>query len=461
MERFDVVVVGGRCAGAPLAIALARRGVRVCVLERSRFPSDTPSTHVIQPRGVTILRELGVLDDLWAAGAIAVDRGTLMIEDIRIDVEFDAEELAAPGLCMRRVTLDPLLADAAAPAGADVRTGTAVTGLLRSDGGGRVIGVETDAGPVGAALVVGADGRRSTVARLAGAREYDIAPPGRAFLWAYFEGAADDEARLRLGRIGNLAFLACPTDGGLYMAGAMPPFADKQAFLADRERNFMHGLQAWPEVGDIVAGATRVGPIRVVADWHGYFRTPTGPGWVLVGDAGHFKDPTPAQGITDALRQGQRLAGAIESGLGGGAHLDDELAQWGRWRDADGIEMHRFAAIMGAANRRSPLVRELIRGLAEDPAGAHDLVHVLNRDLPPSRLFGPRQVLRAAARSVRAQPRQTPAVLTEVASGLRDQVRLAWRRRGGDRQTFRDTTSEVVTVSTVPAGESVRRSATS
>ncbi len=430
MEHFDVVVVGARCAGAPLAIALARGGLRVCVLERSRFPSDTPSTHVIQPCGVGILRELGVLDDLWAAGAVAVQRGTLQIEDIRIDIEFDADELGAPGLCIRRVTLDPLLADAAATAGADVRTGTAVTGLLRSEVDGRVVGVETDAGPVGAALVVGADGRRSTVARLAGAREYHVAPPGRAFLWAYFEGAADDEPRLRLGRIGTLAFLACPTDGGLYMAGAMPPFADKEAFLADRDRNFMQGLQGWPEVGDIVAGATRVGPIRVVADWHGYFRTPSGPGWALVGDAGHFKDPTPAQGISDALRQGRRLADAIEVGLGGGADLDAELAQWGRWRDADGIEMHQFAATMGAANRRSPLVRELIRGLAENPGPGHDLAHVLNRDIPPSRLFGPRQVLHAAARSIREQPRKTPAVLVDVASGLHDRLRLAWLRRG-------------------------------
>ena len=429
MEQFDVVVVGARCAGAPLATALARRGLEVCVLERSRFPSDTPSTHVIQPCGVAILRELGVLDDMWTAGAIAVVRGTLVIEDVRVDIEFDGGELGAPGLCMRRVTLDPMLADAAAAACADVRTGTAVTGLLRTDDGGRVVGVETDTGPIGARLVVGADGRRSTVARLAGAREYHVAPPGRAFLWAYFEGTADDEPRLRLGRIGNLAYLACPTDGGLYMAGAMPAFEDKDAFLADRERNFMHGLQAWPEVGDIVAGATRVGPVRVVADWHGYFRTPTGPGWVLLGDAGHFKDPTPAQGISDALRHGQRLADAIEVGLSGRADLDDELTQWGRWRDADGAEMHQFAATMGAATRRSPLVHELIRGLADDAAAANVLARVLNRELPPSQLFGLRQVLAAAGRSIRSQPRSSAAVLADLATGLGDRARVARQRR--------------------------------
>lgn len=66
MESFDVVVVGGRCAGSALAIYLARAGARVCLLDKARFPSETPSTHVIQPRGVEILDDLGVLDPVLA-----------------------------------------------------------------------------------------------------------------------------------------------------------------------------------------------------------------------------------------------------------------------------------------------------------------------------------------------------------------------------------------------------------
>jgi flavin-dependent dehydrogenase len=334
-----------------------------------------------------------------AAGAVQLERGTVLIEDVRLDVTFDPVTLGARGVFLRRVKLDILLADAAAAAGADVRTGTGVTGLLRD--GDRVVGVETDAGPIGATLVVGADGRRSTVARLAGAEEYQVAPPGRAFLWAYFE-RADTEPRLRIGRLGTLAFLGCPTDGGLYMAAVAPSIDDKDAFLADRERNFASGLQAWPEVAEVVAGAPRVGPIRVVADWHGYFRTAAGPGWVLVGDAGHFKDPTPAQGIADALRQGQRLADAIEAGLGGAGDLDTELTQWGEWRDADAQGMQWFATTIGASGRPTPLVIELMRAVADDPDATADFLGVLNHDLPPTRLFGPRQLARAAVAARRA-----------------------------------------------------------
>jgi hypothetical protein len=99
MEHFDVVIVGARCAGSPLATMLARRGLRVCLLDRSRFPSETLSTHVIQPCGVAILERLGVLDTALAAGAVPLTRFTFAAEDARVDAAIDPEVFGAPGLC--------------------------------------------------------------------------------------------------------------------------------------------------------------------------------------------------------------------------------------------------------------------------------------------------------------------------------------------------------------------------
>src|SRR4051812_26140432 len=162
MDRFDVVIVGARCAGSPLAMMLARQGLRVCVLDRARFPSDTPSTHIIQACGVDVLARLGVLDAVLAAGAAEIDEVVLVTDDVRIETVGDESISERRGICIRRVTLDALLVDAAAEAGATVRTGSRVTGLLMDNG--RVTGVQTDAGPITAQLVVGADGRLSTVA---------------------------------------------------------------------------------------------------------------------------------------------------------------------------------------------------------------------------------------------------------------------------------------------------------
>src|SRR4051794_36760854 len=104
-ERFDVIIVGARCAGSPLAMLLARAGMRVCLVDRDTFPSDTPSTHAVQPSGVKILDRLGVLERLSETAA-AVDHGVVRFDDVHIELGGVAEILGAPMLNARRVTLD-------------------------------------------------------------------------------------------------------------------------------------------------------------------------------------------------------------------------------------------------------------------------------------------------------------------------------------------------------------------
>jgi 2-polyprenyl-6-methoxyphenol hydroxylase-like FAD-dependent oxidoreductase len=432
MPQFDVLVVGARCAGAPLALLLARRGLRVCLLDRARFPSDTPSTHVIQPNGVAVLERLGVLDTIAAAQPAVIDRFTMAYDDVRIEGDLDLRRSpSAPfdgaGLCIRRHVLDAILVDAAAAGGADVRTGTIVIGVVAKEG--RAFGVRTVHGEITSTLVVGADGRRSTVAREVDATTYYVEPAGRLFSWGYFTGAASTEGRLRIGRIGPYAYAAAPTDAGHYLAAVSPPMSCKAEFLADRERGYQAGLAAWPELAELVGGATRVGPLRVVADWQSYFRAAAGPGWVLVGDAGHFKDPSPAQGMADALRHTERLADVIERGFASG-NLDAELARWWRWRDDDTREMHWFAADIGSAGDPTPVVTEFMRGLSRSPGGAIDLLRVLNHELRPDELLTNRRVALATLRALR-RPRQLRAIGTELRAFARTDARrrrekMAW-----------------------------------
>jgi 2-polyprenyl-6-methoxyphenol hydroxylase-like FAD-dependent oxidoreductase len=429
-EEFDVIVVGARCAGSPLAAALACRGLRVCLLDRSGFPSEVPSTHMIHPSGVARLARLGVLDKMLATGAPPLDRGTFFVDDVRIEADpAIMKRFGAPWLCVRRITLDSLLVQAAEEAGAQLRRQTPVIGLVKEDG--VVRGVETETGTLSAALVVGADGPHSAIARFVGAREYHVTAPGRLFLWAYFEGAAEPHGRARLGRVGDLGFLAMPTDDGLFMAGVALPMGMRDVHVADVEGSLAKGIARIEELADVLRTGTRVGPIRVMSRWHGYFREATGPGWVLVGDAGHFKDPTPAQGISDALRQGERLATAIESGLGDG-NLANHLAAWWRWRDDDAWEMYWFAADMGAGlNRR--LVTELIRDLSRQPEGAEKFLRILNHDVAPSTVFGPGRGLRTLARMAATHPGALPRLVSEARSLVADDAR---RRRRQHQPEF-------------------------
>ncbi|UQX11886.1 FAD-dependent oxidoreductase [Candidatus Mycobacterium methanotrophicum] len=426
MKRFDVVIVGARCAGSPLAVMLRRRGLSVCLVDRAHFPSETPSTHVIQPCGVRLLGELGLLDVVLASGAVPLDRITMVIDDaVRIEAKLDEAEHLQSSLCIRRVTLDALLVDAAAAEGADVRTGLRVTGLVREDG--RVTAVDTAAGPIHGQLVVGADGRHSTVASLVGAREYHVAPAGKMFAWAYFEGVHDREGCARIGRQGAQVFLAGPTDGDLYMAATGIDMAGQGEFHTDRDANFTAGIRAWPELADVIADGRRAGPIRVLTNWHGYFREAAGPGWVLVGDAGHFKDPTPGQGIGDAFRQADRLALAIEDGLGN-TSPDAAMRRWWQWRDDDAYEMYWFASDMGAPGTASPLATRLMRDLAVDPKATQMFFGVLDHQIRPSQLFTGPRAARAAVRALLDRPDLLIATLKEIVSTGRQNARRARQR---------------------------------
>jgi 2-polyprenyl-6-methoxyphenol hydroxylase-like FAD-dependent oxidoreductase len=413
---LDVIIVGARCAGSPLAIQLARAGLRVCLVDRAGFPSDTPSTHAIQPIGVEILDRLGVLDSLRKV-APTIERGRVVLDGTRIEVDRLSDLVGAPMMSARRVTLDAILLDAASEAGAEVRTGTTVTGLVEERG--RVCGVTTTNGELRAPLVVGADGARSTIARLVGAREFHRTAPGRIFLWAYLEEVDPANDGLWLGKTADYGYLATPTDDGLFMVAVVPDIDRRDEVRAGRQAVFDAGLPQWPELHASLEGARRVGPVQMMSRWHGFFRESAGPGWALVGDAGHFKDPTPGQGISDALRQSVELARAIERGG------DDALRDWWSWRDRDAWEMYWFAHDLGASGPTPLVFREIIRRAAADPALIRGMMGVLNHDVAPSQVFRPALALRSVAGALNRWPGARRQVLRETRAIARNRVRRA------------------------------------
>jgi menaquinone-9 beta-reductase len=423
---LDVIVVGARCTGSPLATLLARRGLKVCVIERATLPSDTPSTHGIQPAGVKALARLGVLEQLSAL-APPMESVLIALDDHRAEVADMPSLLGAPMLSVRRITLDALLCEHAREVGAEVRTGTALTGLLTERG--RVVGVRTTAGDLRAPLVVGADGARSSLARLVGAEEYHRTPGRRAFLWSYFEGVEDHRDRLWLGSLGGDNFLAGPTDGGLFLAAFVTPIERRDELRAHREPAFEEGVRRWPELGAALAGAHRAAPVQLMTNWHGFFRRSAGPGWVLVGDAGHFKDPTPGQGIADALRQVERLAPAIERALSGSAPNDEPLHDWWRWRDEDAWDMYWFAADLGRSESWPRISAAADRRMAADPALLDRFMRVLNHDLPASRLVPPAAGLSILRDAMSESKGARRAVLSEARSLAQQELRRLRERR--------------------------------
>lgn len=426
-ESFDVIVVGARCAGAPLAAMLAGNGLQVCLLDKDGFPSDTPSTHGIQPTGVQVLERIGVLDALLKL-APPVERLRMRFDDVELPPQDVVGITGAPALSVRRTKLDEILVGAAADAGAVVRTQTRVTGLVMD--ADRVVGVATPSGELRSPLVVGADGTRSMVAKEVGAGRYHPTANGRVFMWAYFE-ADPTGGEMWIGKVGDHTYLSMPTDSGLTLVGVCPSIARRDEVRADREAAYEAGLRDWPELHAGIGGAQRDGPVRTMANMHGYFRPAAGPGWTLVGDAGHFKDPTPGQGIGDALRQAEKLAGAITRALEGSDAPDGILRNWWRWRDEDAWEMYWLAHDMGASGPTPPMRQEIQRRIAADPDLRTAMVRILNHDLRPSEVFTPLFYLGAVAQALGRGRSNRRMMVREAATTAADELRRwRWRSRG-------------------------------
>ena len=315
--RYDVIIAGARCAGAATALLLARQGARVLALDKSRYATDTLSTHALMRGAVVQLHRWGLLPAVAGAGTPPVRSTTFHLADadttIAVKPKHGVEALYAP----RRTVLDTILADAARDAGADVRFGTSITGLRR-DRAGRVTGITGRACPArleaSADLVIGADGRRSAVARWAGARAAHVAPAFSLLIYRYLRADAPDGYHWYF-RDGAAAGVIPTNDGQACVFAATSAERLQSEPGRGADAAWRHILdRAAPGLAERLDRRGPAGSPRVFPGLTGYLRDATGPGWALVGDAGYFKDPITAHGITDALRDAEILARAVASG---------------------------------------------------------------------------------------------------------------------------------------------------
>lgn len=437
---FDVVIVGARCAGSPLATFLQRAGLSVCVVDQAEFPSDTLSTHMFQLSGIEVLQKLGVLDAVLSEGAPPINHCYMKFEDV--DLSGPARRRPADPemamLCVRRVSLDVHLVEAARNSGVEMRLHHRLTGLIERDG--RVAGVRVTArsgktSVIEARLVVGADGRMSTVARLTGSRRYHVMPSERMSSWAYFRGVPQQAVpNVYYHRRDDEFVVAAPADNDLFVAIICPSVEHWDEYRRDNEGFYKRTIAGCEPVADLVARGERITKFRGLTRFEGYFREATGPGWVLAGDAGHFKDPTPGQGISDALRQVEKLSQAILRGFARPSQLDAELRQWWRWRDADAMQHYWFSFDIGRRGPISPVLLEVLRGFQYDDELRKDFLDIFIHRQFPRRLFGFNALAAATARML-ADPHKRPGALAEAMRLIRVE---AERRLKALRPRFTD-----------------------
>ena len=425
---FDIVVVGARCAGAALGTFAARAGARVLLLDRDRMPSDQVlSTHQVHPRGMDVLDELGVGDDVRAR-APASPRIRLVKGDAAVDLRFTAGRAE---FCPRRKRLDGLLQAAAVAAGAELRDRTRVDDVVFE--GERAAGVRTQGHDgarttIRAALVVGADGRHSRVARQVGAQEYLGYDAPRAIYWGYWNAPAawygdDYPFDMYLGHGRHIRVIFQTDDDQLLIAG-VPPVDEAAAWRREPLAALRASLAANPVTGPLIEGRDPDGKVRGTFRERYFFRRGAGPGWALVGDAGHHKDFVVGDGITEALLQARSLAAAIAR------QSDPALVQWWRERDLEALPPYYWGQDEGKVAPPGVLEAAVLRRVSRRPALARRMVRVPERQSSPYDALPLPVILAALAGCLlRGQAHALPEFLAQARRVRQYRGEVAARRR--------------------------------
>jgi 2-polyprenyl-6-methoxyphenol hydroxylase-like FAD-dependent oxidoreductase len=365
---WDAVVVGARCAGATTALLLARQGHRVLLMDRAKFPSDTMSTLFIHQPGISRLERWGLLDAVISSGCPRIENVTYMLQDVALRAALPALGNINFAYAPRRYILDQLLITAAVDAGADLAQECPLSEIL-SEGDGRVSGVRfrTPAGTMAAEksrLVIGADGMRSKVAQLVGSPVTINDPLATCIYYSGWAGLGTGfEMRERQGR-----WLATiPTNDGVTLILTYFPQQEFAVVKNDPYKNHLAAIQASaPEVFDQLATSDQVVRLHGTGDQRNFFRQPWGPGWALVGDAGHHEDSITARGITNAFIQAELLCEEVAGNLDSEKQLATALSRFSERRDAALIGTYRSTLETAQLQVQKSRV-EMLRKISEIP----------------------------------------------------------------------------------------------
>ncbi|HEX8207977.1 MAG TPA: NAD(P)/FAD-dependent oxidoreductase [Solirubrobacteraceae bacterium] len=387
MTEFDVAVVGASIGGCTAARLFAQRGARVALIEKRPDPEayKTVCTHYIQSSATPVIERLGLAEELDARGAIhnTVDMWTPYSGWI---VPPDDDPY---GYSVTRRVLDPLLrARTAETPGVELLCGRTVTGI----DGTRV--TLRDGETIDARLVVGADGRGSTVARLAGIRGR-VKPHNRFFYWAYWRGVEPWTERSRMWLMEPDCAYTFPNEDGLTLILVAPHKDRLPEFREDLEGAYMRmvgSLRDGPRLGNAARESKLLGKLELP----NVLRPAARGNVALVGDAALASDPLWGVGCGWAFQSAAWLVDAVTQT----DDLDAALARYRRTHFRRLAPHHLMISDLSTARKANPLERLLYRAAARDQHVVREMSKVGSRREPPTRIFRPRtlaRVVRAAA----------------------------------------------------------------
>lgn len=389
VSDYDVAIVGASLAGCAAAIAYGRSGLRVALVEKSPEAAAYKRicTHYVQASAIASLERLGLLEPMMRRGAV---RSCVRMRTPWGWVEPTARSRVPSGINLRRERLDPLIRQAAAETpGVDLMLGQAASELLHDDDAVAGVEIRDRSGAsrrLRARLVVGADGRGSRVAKLAGVRARTF-EHGRFAYGAYFEGPPPPTAPdATLWLLDPDMVGVFPTDSDLYFYACMPAFERLDDFRKDPLAALISLVAGVPDPPPILESAP-AGPVQGKLDMTNVAHTPTAPGLALVGDAALAIDPIWGVGCGWALQSSEWLTDSTIPALHGQRPLKRALARYRRLH-RNRLRGHAATIYDYSTGRKfTRFERLLFATVCRDERAAATFEEFGTRTIGPARMF--------------------------------------------------------------------------
>jgi flavin-dependent dehydrogenase len=400
---YDAIIVGARCGGSPTAMLLARNGYRVLLVDKATFPSDTMSTHLAHPPAVAALARWGILERLEATNCPPITKYVFDFGPVVIAGSPQSADGAATAYCPRRIVLDALLVEAAVAAGAELREAFTVDEILVD--GGVVTGIRghskgSPAVTERARVVVGADGKHSLVAKAVEPERYNEVPRLAAAYYAYWSDLPVEGFENYIRAEDDRGWAAIPTHDNLTCVVQGWPQSEFDANRKDIEGSYLKSFELAPEFAERIHAAKRETRFVGTRDLPGFFLKPYGPGWALVGDAGYHKHPITAFGITDAFRDAEAVASAIDDTFAGRLPYDEAMGGYQRARDEIALPIYGFTCDFAKIEPPPPEMQQLIGAMYGNQEAMDGFASVMAGTLPAPEFFAPENAGRIMAQRV-------------------------------------------------------------